>query len=82
MKFTANRYSFLITSALAMGVAWVLGARAGGAWAIIGVASVGAALAVIQRRLRGGSSTVTSWDAVRAEIGRGTPLLLFIYSDT
>jgi hypothetical protein len=82
MRFAANRYSYLITTALAMGLAWGLGARAGGLWAVVGIAGVGTALALIQRALRGGSSAVESWDEVRAALGRGTPLLLFIYSDT
>jgi hypothetical protein len=82
MRSFANRYSYLIASGLAMGVAWALGVRMGGLWAVVGVASVGGALAVIQRRLRGGSSAVRSWDDLQAEIGQGTPLLLFIYSDT
>jgi thiol-disulfide isomerase/thioredoxin len=82
MLSSINRHSYLIVSALAMGVAWILGARAGGLWALVGVAGVGAALALIQRTLRGGSSAVESWDEVRAATGRGTPVLLFIYSDT
>jgi hypothetical protein len=82
MRFAANRYSYLITAALAMGAAWMVGARAGSLWAIVGVAGVGGALALIQRWLRGGSSAVETWDEVRAATGRGTPLLLFIYSDT
>jgi thiol-disulfide isomerase/thioredoxin len=82
MLSSLNRHSYLIVSAVAMGVAWLLGARAGGVWAIAGVVSVGAALALIQRKLRGGSSAVETWDEVRAATGHGSPLLLFIYSDT
>ena len=82
MRYQANRYSYLITSALAMGAAWLLGARAGGLWAAIGVAGVGTALALVQRKLRGGSSTVKSWRDVQAATGKGSPLLLFLYSDT
>ena len=33
-----NRHSYLLTSALAMGVAWLIGARFGGLWPSVAVA--------------------------------------------
>jgi thiol-disulfide isomerase/thioredoxin len=82
MLSLVNRYSYLIASAFAMAVAWAVGARLGGFWAAVGVAGVGASLALVQRKLRGGSSAVKSWDEADAALGRGTPVLVFIYSDT
>lgn len=76
-----NRYSFLITTALAMGGAWAAGARMGGFAAPVAVAGVGLALAAVQRKLRGGASAVASWKDVQ-RISHGTPSLLFIFSDT
>jgi hypothetical protein len=77
-----NRYSYLLTSAAAMAAAWAVGARIGGLAAPIAVAGVGAALALVQRKLRGGASSVPNWGAVQQAIGQSVPLLLFIYSDT
>ena len=77
-----NRYSYLMTSALLMGGAWLLGARFGGIWPTVAVAGTGLGLALIQRRLRGGGSDVAAWDALGVTSGHGLPLLLFLYSDT
>ena len=82
MIWQLNRYSFLITSALAMGAAWLVGARFGGLWPTVAVAGTGLGLALVQRTLRGGASDVASWDDLGAEPGRQLPRLLFIYSDT
>ena len=82
MLWTINRYSYVITAAAAMVGAWALGARVGGLAPSLAVAGVGLGLAAVQRRLRGGASSVRSWQAARQAIGRGTPTLLFIYSDT
>jgi hypothetical protein len=82
MRWLVNRYSFLITSALAMGLAWLVGSRFGGPWPSAAVAGAGLGLALVQRRLRGGASDVAAWDAVGAARGPRQPLLLFLYSDT
>jgi len=82
MRWFLNRNSFLISLAMAMGGAWAFGARAGGLAAPIAVAGVGLALAAVQRKLRGGASSVSSWGDAHRQIGRGAPTLLFIYSDT
>ena len=82
MLWLVNRYSFLITSALAMGLAWLVGARFGGIWPSVAVAGAGLGLALVQRKLRGGGSDVSAWDELGAETGRRQPLLLFLYSDT
>jgi len=82
MRWQVNRYSFLITSALAMGLAWLLGARFGGPWPSVAVAGAGLGLALVQRKLRGGASDVAAWDAFGAATGPRQPLLLFLYSDT
>ncbi|MCC7370219.1 MAG: thioredoxin family protein [Chloroflexi bacterium] len=76
-----NRYSYLFTSAVAMLVAWVVGARFGGVWPAVTVGGVGVGLAVAQRMLRGGSSDVVSWRGVQEEIGQGQPTLLYLFSD-
>ena len=80
--FTVNRYSYLIATGLAMGGAWLAGARIGGPAPTLAVAGAGVAMALVQRKLRGGASTVASWNDVLRDIGGGTPVLLFIYSDT
>jgi hypothetical protein len=77
-----NRYSYLITSALVMGAAWLVGARFGGIWPTVAVAGSGIGLAVIQRRLRGGASDPSALNAMAEGTGAGLPLLLFIYADT
>ncbi|MCC6176251.1 MAG: hypothetical protein IT305_13170 [Chloroflexi bacterium] len=77
-----NRYSYLIASGLAMGGAWLTASRFGGVWPAVAVAGVGAGLALFQRQMRGGPSALASWDELSAAIGRGIPLLLFLYSDT
>ena len=77
-----NRYSYLITSALMMGAAGLIGARFGGAWPTVAVAGTGVGLALIQRRLRGGASDVGALAELDAGAGQREPLLLFIYSDT
>lgn len=82
MLWLLNRYSFLITGALAMGLAWLVGSRFGGLWPSLAVAGAGLGLALVQRRLRGGASDVAAWDDLGAEPGRRQPLLLFLYSDT
>lgn len=82
MRAFVNRYSYVIASALAMGAAWLVGARLGGAWPSVAVAGVGLGMALVQRRLRGGASSVLTWDEVSAEVGGGRPVLLFLYSDT
>jgi hypothetical protein len=82
MVWLLNRYSYLITSALVMGAAWLLGARFGGLWPTVAVAGAGLGLALVQRKLRGGGSDVSAWEELNAAPGRRLPLLLFIYSDT
>lgn len=77
-----NRYSYLFTSAVVMGIAWIISARFGGIWPTVAVASTGIGLALVQRTLRGGVSDVASLDAVDQELHKGKPLLLFIYSDS
>lgn len=77
-----NRYSYLITSALVMGAAWLVGARFGGPWPTVAVAGSGLSLALIQRRLRGGKSNVSTLADLDDRSGERRPLLLFIYSDT
>src|SRR5687767_12747573 len=47
MLWLLNRYSFLITSALVMGLAWLFGARFGGLWPSIAVAGAGLGLALV-----------------------------------
>ena len=78
----ANRYSYLIATGLAMGGAWLVGSRIGGPAPTLAVAGVGVAMALVQRRLRGGASTVATWTEALGQLGRGTPALLFLYSDT
>lgn len=82
MLWLLNRYSFLITSALTMGLAWLVGARFGGIWPSVAVAGAGLGLALVQRKLRGGGSDVSAWDELDAGTERRQPLLLFLYSDT
>ena len=82
MLWLLNRYSFLITSALAMGLAWLLGARFGGLWPSVAVAGAGLGLMLVQRKLRGGASDVAAWDELGNDSERRRPLLLFLYSDT
>ncbi len=82
MLWLLNRYSFLVTSALAMGIAWLLGSRFGGLWPSLAVAGAGLGLALVQRKLRGGASDVAAWDELGAAPGGRQPLLLFLYSDT
>jgi hypothetical protein len=77
-----NRYSYLITSALVMGTAWLVGARFGGPWASVAVVGTGVGMALIQRRLRGGTSDVAALADLDDGAGQREPLLLFIYSDT
>ena len=67
MVWHLNRYSFLITSALAMGIAWLVGARFGGLWPSVAVAGAGLGLALVQRKLRGGASDVSAWDQLGAD---------------
>lgn len=76
-----NRYSYLFTSAVAMLVAWLFASRFGGVWPAVAVSGVGVGLALVQRRLRGGSSDVPSWEGVQVEIEKGRPLLIFLFSD-
>lgn len=77
-----NRYSYLFTSAIVMGAAWLVGARFGGIWPTVAVAGSGLGLALIQRRLRGGASTVSTLAELDGDEGERQPRLLFIYSDT
>ena len=77
-----NRYSFLITSALAMGLAWLVGSRFGGPWPTVAVAGTGLGLALIQRKLRGGASDPAALNDLTDGSGPRLPLLLFIYADT
>ena len=77
-----NRYSYLITAGLAMGGAWLAGSRIGGPAPTLAVVGVGMVMALVQRKLRGGGSTVASWNEALGQLGRGTPALLFLYSDT
>ena len=82
MVWLLNRYSFLISSALGMGIAWLVGSRFGGLWATLAVAGTGLGLALVQRKLRGGASDVVAWDDLGTASGQRQPLLLFLYSDT
>ena len=82
MLWFVNKYSYLITAALAMGGAWLAGARVGGLVPTLAVAGVGLGLAAVQRRLRGGRSNVGNWEQIERAIGQGRPALLFAYSDT
>jgi len=82
MLWLLNRYSFLITSALAMGLAWLLGSRFGGVWPTVAVAGAGLGLALVQRKLRGGASDLSAWNDLGAASEPRRPLLLFLYSDT
>jgi hypothetical protein len=77
-----NRYSYLITTALVMGLAWLVGSRFGGPWPSVAVAGTGIGMAVIQRRLRGGASDPAALNALAEGTGTPLPLLLFIYADT
>jgi thiol-disulfide isomerase/thioredoxin len=51
-------------------------------WPAVAVGGVGVGLALVQRRLRGGASDVASWGGVQAEIEKGRPLLIFLFSDS
>ena len=82
MRWLVNRHSFLISSALGMGIAWLVGSRFGGLWATLAVAGTGLGLALVQRKLRGGASDVVAWDDLGAAVGQRQPLLHFLYSDT
>lgn len=82
MVWLLNRYSFLITSGLVMGIAWLLGSRLSGLWPSVAVAGAGLGLALVQRKLRGGASDIAAWDELGAPPGLRRPLLLFLYSDT
>ena len=82
MVWLLNRYSYLITSALVMGAAWLFGARFGGLWPTVAVAGTGLGMALVQRKLRGGGSAVSALDELNVDPGRRRPLLLFLYSDT
>ena len=77
-----NRYSYLVTTALVMGVAWLIGARFGGPWPSVAVAGSAVGMAFVQRRLRRGASTVASLDEIGGAAESRQPLLLFLYSDT
>ncbi|MFN8634082.1 MAG: hypothetical protein U0893_09520 [Chloroflexota bacterium] len=77
-----NRYSYLLTTALAMGVAWVVGGRFGGVWPSVAVLGTGLSLALVQRKLRRGGSDVATLAEIEPGAVRSQPLLLFIYSDT
>src|SRR4051794_22641551 len=72
-----NRYSYLITSALVMGAAWLVGARFGGLWPSVAVAGTGIGMALLQRRLRGGSSNPAALNALAEGTSPRLPLLLF-----
>lgn len=65
-----------------MGAAWVAGVKIGGFAAPLGVLTVGAGMAAAQRLLRGGASSYPSWIEARRAVGKGRPVLLFLYSDT
>lgn len=82
MRWLVNRYSYLITTGLVMGGAWLLGGRFGGLWRAVTLAGAGLGLALIQRKLRGGASDGTAWDALSPASGPRPPVLLFLYSDT
>jgi hypothetical protein len=82
MIWLLNRYSYLLTSALVMGIAWLVGARFGGPWPSVAVAGTGIGMALIQRRLRGGSSNPAALNALAEGTSARLPLLLFIYADT
>ena len=76
-----NRYSYLFTSAVALLVAWFAASRFGRVWSVLAVGGVGVGLVLAQRVLRGGTSDVETWDGVQAEIEKGRPLLIFLFSD-
>ena len=78
MIWMLNRYSFLISSALGMGIAWLVGSRFGGRWATLAVAGTGLGLALVQRKLRGVGEppTISSTPAVVAAIRAATGLAL------
>ena len=82
MTSILNRYSYLVTSALAMGVAWLIGSRFGGLWPSVAVAGVGLSMALIQRKLRGGASDIAALADAAAGSEPSQPLLLFLYADT
>ena len=82
MYWFANKYSYLITAALAMGGAWAASTRVGGLAPTLAVAGVGLGLAAVQRKLRGGRSNVGNWEQIDQAIGHGSPTMLFLYSDT
>jgi hypothetical protein len=82
MISSLNRYSYLVTTALVMGMAWLIGARFGGPWPAVAVTGSGIGLALVQRRLRGGASDVARLDDVEAGRRLRQTLLLFLYSDT
>jgi hypothetical protein len=82
MVWFLNRYSYLLTTALVMGLAWLIGSRFGGPWPSVAVAGTGIGLALVQRKLRGGSSDVSALAEVGPAPGRSQPMLLFLYSDT
>jgi hypothetical protein len=77
-----KRYSFLIGTALVMGIAWLTGSRFGGPWPTLAVVGSGLSMALIQRRLRGGRSDVSTLAEIDQGPGPRLPLLLFIYADT
>jgi hypothetical protein len=81
MIWILNRYSYLITSALVMGVAWLVGSRFGALWSSVAVAGTGVGLALMQRRLRGGGSDLSTIYDSESDPERRPPLLVFIYSD-
>src|SRR3954465_11265104 len=77
-----NRYSYLLTSALVMGAAWLIGARFGGLWPSAAVAGTGLGMVLLQRRLRGGASDISGRGEIVAAPGPREPSLLFLYSDS
>lgn len=81
MRWQINRYSYLIFSFLALAGATLVASRLGRLAGTTLVLAVGGLLAGVQAALRSGSS-LESWSAVEAVLGRGRPALLFIYSDT
>ncbi len=82
VRSAVNRRSFFVTSLVAVAGGWLVASPFGGVASAVAALGVGAGLVVAQRYLRRGGSGVASWDEARAQFGRGTPTVVFLYSDT
>jgi membrane protein implicated in regulation of membrane protease activity len=77
MQHWLNQHSFLVAAAAAFVVLAALLVRDGAQLGdLVALAALALALALAYRRLRPGVSSRRESDAVRAEIGRGLPVLL------